>query len=232
MLDLNSITVKRLLKLLSSGVSATAAASAAGCDKSYVSQLLDNPTFKQELAKLASKGLEDDIKFDNKIDELENTVLSMMEVSARLFTKPRDLIALFQTLNNAKRRVVKNADESPTQGGALVTFSLPPGALGTVQLKLNNQSQVIEVDNRGMTPMNVNALPNMLKNRLEERQKQKDGYLTIADIAAKEVKETKEANSDTEQEKNKEFAKTLLASMGSYSGFLQGVPNILETSTQ
>lgn len=164
--DLTNPLITKLLSFLAAGVAPSIAASATGCDPSYVSQLLENEQFKEELYKLSAKELEADLAHDSTIESVEAKALKAIEDKLPFVRSAAEAAKIFSILNNAKKRATVPANPMDAGGLSTVTFTLPRAALRSIELKMNPQQQVIEVEGRTMAPLPSNQLPAILASRL------------------------------------------------------------------
>lgn len=165
--DLSSPLIQKLLGFLSSGVPPAAAASAAGVDPSYVSQLLDNESFRLALYEKSAERLEQDVKHDSRIESVEAKALAAIEQKLPFIRSAMEAAKIFQILNNSKKRAMtKNA--APESGLGSVTIVLPRAIATSLDLRVNTQQQVIEVAGRTMAPLPSKNLPEILAARQKQ----------------------------------------------------------------
>lgn len=163
--DLTNPLITKLLSFLAAGVAPSIAASATGCDPSYVSQLLENEQFKEELYKRSAKELEKDIQHDSSIEAVEAKALAAIEQKLPFIRTAAEAAKIFSILNSAKKRAIAPANPVDAGGLSTVTFVLPRAALRSIELKMNTQQQVIEVEGRTMAPLPSSQLPAILAAR-------------------------------------------------------------------
>lgn len=120
--DLTNPLITKLLSFLAAGVAPSIAASATGCDPSYVSQLLENEQFKEELYKLSAKELEADLAHDSTIESVEAKALKAIEDKLPFVRSAAEAAKIFSILNNAKKRATVPAN--PMDAGGLSTVHL------------------------------------------------------------------------------------------------------------
>lgn len=166
--DLDAPVIQKILGFLASGVPPSAAASAAGVDPSYVSQLLDNEQFKLQLYEKSAARLQKDVEHDTKIETVEARALAAIEQKLPFVRSALEAARIFQILNNSKKRALANAAPADSNLGG-VTIVLPRAIAKTMELRLNTTQQVIEVEGRTMAPLPSRQLPAVLA----ERNKQK-----------------------------------------------------------
>lgn len=211
--DLSDPLVTKLLSFLAAGVAPTIAASAAGCEPSYVSQLLDNEAFKQELYKLSAKELEKDLEHDTKIEDVEAKALKAIADRLAFVRTPMEAAKIFSILNNAKKRTAVPTNPMDAGGLSTVTFTLPRAALKSIELRMNSQQQVIEVEGRTMAPLPSSQLPAVLAARNAAK-------------AAAPLPPAAAAQLEAQKQKDTSAAARLLA-MADHTVILDGVPRVI-----
>lgn len=156
----NSAIRDKLISLLAAGVPPSAAASAAGVEPSYVSQLLETEDFREALLVASSARLEEAIAHDKTVESLESKTLRAIEQKLPFVRSAMEAAKIFQILNNSKKRALTDRDANAGGGNVqLVTIVLPKAA--AVNLRLNSQQQVIEVEGRTMAPLPSRELPKL-----------------------------------------------------------------------
>lgn len=139
------IDKERAAKLLGSGVPGEVVAATLGCDPSYISQLLSDDIFREQVVALRVSTLTAATERDNKIDDIESTLIDRIVDSLDYITKPRDLIAAFNIINKAVRRGA-GVGQSNVQNNVVVNLTLP--AIVQRKFVTNTTGEVIEVDGK------------------------------------------------------------------------------------
>jgi len=178
MLDTNA----RIKKLLGNGLPPSAVAEAVGVDPSLVSQLLADEDFKREVLTAKAARAEQALERDARWDRIEDKVLEKAEQMLPLISRPRDLIAIAQVANGAKRRTgdLGGIGES---NAPVVNIVLPNSAV--IHFQMNPQAQVVSVEGRSMMPLPASHLNSHLQ-RLKERQE----AAGIVDVEVSTAKKT------------------------------------------
>lgn len=132
----------RVLKLLGSGLSSEMVANAIGCDPSYISQLLTDENFREEVAQLRVHSLTAASARDAKYDEVEDALLKKLADSLDYFLKPRDILTALATVNKMERRGTR-PQESTVINNQVVNLSIP--AQVHARFVLNSGQQVVAV---------------------------------------------------------------------------------------
>ena len=162
------IDKERAKKLLGSGVQAELVAATLGCEASYISQLLSDEHFREEVIALRVATLTAATERDNKIDDIEDELLRKIQESVDYIVKPRELIAAFNVINNAKRRGA-GVGQSAVQNNVVVQLTLPT----VIQHRFvtNSQGEVVEVDGK----TTVTMPPAQMLKQLADRKEQTNG---------------------------------------------------------
>lgn len=159
------IDQKRALQLLGSGLGPTEVGTTLGCDPSYISQLLMDESFKQEVLVLRMKALQANTERDLRIDDLEDVMLEKLKEQLQWVTKPRELLQAFAVFNAAKRRGARAAGGVDGMGSKIVAILLPVAA--RTAFVTNAASEVVQIGDQNMTTM---PLQSLMKQRLQERK--------------------------------------------------------------
>jgi transcriptional regulator with XRE-family HTH domain len=138
------------LELLGAGVSQEAVASALGVTASYISQLMADKDFAQQVADKRFTQLHQHTVRDNKYDTIEDRLLERMEQSLPMMIKPNEILRAIQVVNAAKRRG-SQAQELPVGQHAQVVLNIP---IKLVQkFTTNILNQVITVEGKDLITM-------------------------------------------------------------------------------
>lgn len=163
----------RILKLLSQGLPATVVASAVGCDNSYISQLLADPVFEQELKELKYAMLTEATNRDNKINNLEDKMLERIthdvEHNPVAFRNTMERVRALSLVNALKRRGVgadvNNVGQSVTN---IVTLVLPTQIVNkytNYEKDINNQ--VVKTGDQNLVTMQAGQLKSLMESNYE-----------------------------------------------------------------
>lgn len=163
-------------EMLGMGMKAVNVAAALGCDPSYISQLLAEPGFAQEVAAKRIEHAKRGAEADELADDIELSALKQLKRMMGFVTKPMDLLRIAEGANKLKRRTA--SDLQPSSSAAnIVNVILPPVMVKNFTVSENNE--VIEVDGQSLL-----TLPSQ-----NFRQMVKDGRL----VPAKEIEHEHEA---------------------------------------
>lgn len=157
----------RIKSLLGKNLPTSMVASAVGCDPSYVSQLLEDEDFKNEVLIARAGKAEEAIKRDGSWDDIEDLALERAKMVLPHVTRPADLIRIASIANAAKRRAAElsggNENAAP-----VVQLVLPESSI--IHFQMNAQSQVVEVEGQSMLPLSSKNLAAQMAARKQQRQ--------------------------------------------------------------
>jgi hypothetical protein len=151
----------RALALLGAGIAAEAVASALGVTASYISQLLSNDEFAEEVTLLRYENLQKHNRRDSSYDTLEDKLLEKLEKALPLMYKPGEVLKALQIVNGAKRRG-QSAPEQVTNQQNIVNLILPTVVLEQFATNINNQ--VIKVGDQELLTLPSNQLLESTEN--------------------------------------------------------------------
>lgn len=146
---------EKIKELLGEGLAPGIVANAVGVSPAYVSQLLADETFKQEVIELRIAKLSATTSRDRKYDSIEDTLLSKLEAAVPMLFRPAEILAAIKTINGAQRRGAP-ADATPVTYKTVVNLNIPEVA--RAKLLLNESNQIIEIGGRVMATMQANVL--------------------------------------------------------------------------
>lgn len=146
------VSKTRVLQLLGSGLGTDLVATAVGCDPSYISQLLADDEFADEVAKLRSEALLVDSSRDRSIGSIEDKLINQLHIiiDDGLIYKPRDVLQAFSILNRAQRRGVSAAGGT-TVKNTVVNITLPTNIMNNYVT--NAQGEVVDVNGQTLVAM-------------------------------------------------------------------------------
>lgn len=162
------VDLERAKKLLGSGVQAELVAATLGCEASYISQLLADDVFREQVITLRVANLTAATERDNRIDGIEDDLLTKLKDSLDYIVKPREILAAFNVINAAKRRGA-GIGQNTVQNNIVVQLTLP--TVITQKFITNTKGEIIEVD--GQTT--VTMPPAQLLKQLASEKEMTDG---------------------------------------------------------
>lgn len=174
------INQQQVRDLLGQGLSNEIVATTVGCDPSYISQLMSDETFSQEVIALRAANLTAANSRDKSIDSIEDSLILKLKdaVDQNLIYKPNDIMRAFFTVNNAKRRGVP-AHEAVVIQNRVVNLTIPQVVVNKFVTNIHNE--VVEVGNDTLVTMDSRQLLDNMSNREggkhAEQLKKIAGYL-------------------------------------------------------
>lgn len=141
----------------------TRVAHLAGCDVSYISQLMADPEVAEAVAIARFEQEELTSGMDRKADKMENALLDKLEKAIPLIFKPSEILRTYEVLNRANRRAVPVNAGREGGGGAVVQIMLP--AKAAIRFKMDGAGEVIEVEGKPLVTMQSSVLMRKLSER-------------------------------------------------------------------
>jgi hypothetical protein len=150
----------RIKELLGCGIAPEIVASAVGVSAGYVSQLLAEPEFANEVQELKLLNLTGLVERDKKWDTLEDKLLDRLEHTLPMLNNPMQVVTALRTVNGAHRRAVT---KDPGNGHVKEIVHLHLPACLNAQFVVNQTNQVVSVEGRSIATMPANAVVEKLK---------------------------------------------------------------------
>jgi|SRR5215217_6068302 len=167
----------RILTLLGQGIPQTMVASTVGVTDSYVSQLISQDSFREELQELKFNSLQKHNKRDDKYDELEDKLVRNFETNMVLLQKPMEILKAMQVINSLKRRG-SGAQDAGIQQQTVVNLVLPEKITQTFTSNINNQ--VTNIGEQTLETMQSSTLLNVVqRKRAQEIELDRDSQLPL-----------------------------------------------------
>lgn len=141
---------ERLLALLGNRVSNAIAASAVGCTESYVTQLMANEEFAEEVSALRFNNLQAASARDTKMDGLEDKLLIQLEAAIPMLMRPGEIAKVASMVNGMKRRG-SSAPEVAHIHNQVINLFLP--AVAAKKFQFSSNKEIVEVEGRALTTM-------------------------------------------------------------------------------
>jgi transcriptional regulator with XRE-family HTH domain len=164
-LQLNGIQ-ERVKDLLAAGVSQTQVASAVGVSESYISQLMENEEFRDEVIRARGEAALEDVKADEETDDIEGIARRKIKQLLPFENNVMKVLKVYQVMNGAKRKT-EPAQQLQNTAGVIVNITLPQRAI--VDFKLTSDRQVVEVAGRSMATLPSNVLHQKLRQEQANR---------------------------------------------------------------
>ena len=134
----------RIKELLGNGLSNDVVATAVGVHPSYVSQLMSDEIFSQQVIALRTQTLAAASSRDRSWDGIEDRLLNKLSdlVDSGMFYKPQDILNALVVANRAKRRGT-TAQENLVVHQNIVHLNLPTQVVNSYRKNL--QGEVVEI---------------------------------------------------------------------------------------
>ena len=163
----------RIKDYLASGMKPADVASVVGCSPSYISQLLKDPSFKEEVEKqMLEAPAPPETLLENKYEVLEHRIVESMAAEA----VGADLPSLSRALDSVTRaREARHKKTLPFGGVAptvqnVISISIPPHALAAPKMVLNENAEVVAIDNRPMAPLSASGVKELFATIAARRE--------------------------------------------------------------
>lgn len=162
-----AVSQDQIKKLLGYGLANEVVASTVGCTPAYISQLLADPEFSEEVTRLRIESLAKHSENDDKLTRIETKLLDNLEyaVDTKAIFKPQDTLRAFQVINAARRRGAGAPAANSPQGG-IVNLTIPVA----IQQKfiMDGKKEVVEVAGKSLVTITPDKLLTMLKEGSNE----------------------------------------------------------------
>ena len=149
--------------MLSAGLEASVIARAVGCEPGYITQLMDDEGFRDEVQTARVMNLTDATARDKRLTTLEDAAIGRLEATLPMVMKPMEAAKILQIVNNTKRRGAELSGGNSTGGAPIVNLMLPEAA--RVSFTFNASNQIVDVEGRSMAPLPTNRLVQMAAQR-------------------------------------------------------------------
>lgn len=154
---------EQIKNLLSAGCKPAQVAAAVGCEDSYVSQLMLDQEFSQEVVTARILALSSQSARDQKYDGLEDQILDKITQQLPMIMNPDRLVRMLVAVNNAKRRGAGASDTQLAPISNIINLTLPTLIVNKYQT--NGANEVVEVNGQGLVGMPATALIEKLKQQ-------------------------------------------------------------------
>ena len=151
----------QIKNLLSAGCKPAQVAAAVGCEDSYVSQLMQDQEFSQEVVAARILALTSQSERDKKYDSLEDQILDKLQSQLHMIMNPDRLVRMLTVVNNAKRRGAGAEEGQFAPISNVINLTLPTLIVNKYQT--NGQNEVVEVNGQGLVGMPAQALIDKLR---------------------------------------------------------------------
>lgn len=152
-----AVNRNQVKELLGTGLGPDIVATAVGCLPAYITELMQDEEFKQEVTTLRILNLTAASSRDKGIDNIEEKLIGKLHeaVDAGQIYKPQDILRAFAVVNAAKRRGVA-AQTSTVINNTVVNLQLPSAAVK--RFTINPQGEVLGVEEQTLVTMPTHTL--------------------------------------------------------------------------
>ena len=171
---------QKVLDFLGQGLSPAVVASAVGCSQGYITQLLAETTFRDQVVARRTALLKQATDLDRGYEALESKLQEKLRRALPFMIKPRDVLEALKVVNGAKRRGSTELGQDTTAGAQVIEVRMPPGILqqfATVKIIQHNElNQIVQVGEQSL----ITAQPQDIRELSEEQgvQDERDGSTT------------------------------------------------------
>lgn len=159
---------EKIKELLGLNLPNNVVASAIGVSEGYISQLLSDDIFKNEVSELRIKNTLEHAHRDKKYDSLEDRMLEKLEEKldgSLSFTKSQEILAAIKVLNGAKRRAAPaELNSQAATPGMVLNLHLPESAAFAAKFIVNGENQVIEIAGKSVATMSAKGVLKQLED--------------------------------------------------------------------
>jgi len=152
-------TAGRILEMLGNGLAPNVVSSALGVSESYISQLLSEESFSQQVTGLRYANLQAATTRDRSYDAIEDALITKMQDLLPMMYKPMEVLRAITVINAAKRRGA-DAPDNTVIHQTIVSLTLP--SVATSRFITNSANQVIEAGNQELITIAASSLTTKL----------------------------------------------------------------------
>lgn len=180
---------EKIKELLGLNLPNNVVASAVGCGESYISQLMSDENFAQEVSELRVANTMAHAARDKKYDSIEDELLVRLEEkleSGLAFTNPKEILAAIRIINAAKRRAAPSELAGVGTPKQVVNLVLPESTAFAARFLVNGQNQVVEVAGKPMATMSAKGVNAKLEELRKNGENKDHSFQRADEIAATE----------------------------------------------
>ena len=155
-----AISDEKIKELLGSGLPRATVASAVGCSESYITQLMSQQEFAEDVIARRTTSLTAHSRRDQGIDVIEDKLIERIGelVDNNHIYKPNEVMRAFQVINAAKRRGI-SANEHLHSHQTVVNLTIPPQFLKKFSgYTINGHGEVVESEGQTLVSMPANQV--------------------------------------------------------------------------
>lgn len=185
----------RIKNLLAQGVKAVDIATIVGCSPSYVSQLLNDASFKEEVQNIAIANAaekSEDEHLDTRYQNLEHKLISNIETEMGNAEFPQ-LVRALEVIGKRNGEKARAKLPAPANNGTgvnihITQIALPAHALQLPApvIQLNEKNEIIAIDAKPLAPMSSDGVKNIFA-QIKERKEQQLAAITAQNKAVVEI---------------------------------------------
>lgn len=168
-------TAARILEMLGNGLAPNVVASALGVSDAYISQLVGEESFSQQVTALRYKNLQAATTRDRDYDTIEDELIKKMKDLLPLMYKPMEVLRAITVINQAKRRGA-DAPDNTVIHQTIVQLTLPTAI--TTQFTKNVNNQVVAIGDQELITIDAKHLISNLKKDTQNALSIKDANST------------------------------------------------------
>lgn len=158
----------RILNYLSSGIKPAQVATIVGCSPAYISQLVKDSGFQEELAALIADkpALAEETDLDNKYVSLEHQILKSIEEALPGSELPAlgrilDAVTKRQDMRANRKNPIAVSTQYGSIGVQIVQLQLPDHALRHPVIELSDNKEILSINAKNLAPMASDAVKNL-----------------------------------------------------------------------
>lgn len=167
----------RILDFLGQGLSSSVVASAVGCTQGYISQLLAEEEFREQVTARRTALLQQATSLDREYEVLESKLQEKLRKAIPFMMKPEVILNAIKIVNGAKRRGSVELGSGDTAGAQVIEVRMPATILSqfaSVQnIQHNVLNQIIQVGEQSLVtaqPKDIKSLALTLGSTKESEQ--------------------------------------------------------------
>jgi hypothetical protein len=159
---------------LAAGLKPVDIVSLVGCSPAYISQLLQDESFKQDVQELATNAPAlPETRLENKYEVLEHKIVECMAaeaVGSDLNTLSRALDSVTRARDARHKKTLPFGGANPTIIQNVTSISVPYHALAMPKMVLNENAEVIAIDDKPMAPLSSEGVKKLFSDIASRRE--------------------------------------------------------------
>jgi len=171
--------------MLIQGISPVQISNTLAISESYVSQLLADEDFAGEVEAGKQLVLAEDLKYDEKVQRIEESYLDVIENKSR-FANLQQSLQAFKILNGAKKRRDAHVSSQTPGVGVVVNIQLPMAIIPSYVT--NSKNEIVEVQGQTMVSATPKAVEAASQARLPQASKEQRAIELLQNLHLRPVK--------------------------------------------